>query len=176
VISFTEARFTKNLIPCWGVHKGRVFFNPFPLSNYHQDQWVFLICQQKTKVSIRPTTKIRGLASFTMNGSQKLHAQMITRGSTNDSHKAHYRSMHTTSSICLIFYFVALVRLWCVWKCCPSLYEWIHNSCVFKVQNGGVFIAPKAQYSHWKNLHKKWSEKWCTGPWIVPAGAPPDRR
>jgi hypothetical protein len=37
-------------------------FNTFPLSNGHQDWRVFLLlCQQKTEVSTRPTTKIRGL-------------------------------------------------------------------------------------------------------------------
>jgi hypothetical protein len=48
-----------------------VFFNPFPLSTDHQDRRaLLLLCQQETKVSARPTTKIRALASFTMNGSQ----------------------------------------------------------------------------------------------------------
>jgi hypothetical protein len=47
--------------PRWGVHKGWVFFNPFPRSNGHKGRRVFLLlCQQKVKVSARLTIKIRG--------------------------------------------------------------------------------------------------------------------
>jgi hypothetical protein len=44
----------------------------------------------------------------------KLHAQMITRGSTHFLLRIlirHYRSTHTSSFSCLIFSFVTLVRL-----------------------------------------------------------------
>jgi hypothetical protein len=58
MICFTEVWFTKNLIPIEESTKAGLLYS-FPLSNGHQDRRVFLLlCQQKTQVSVRPTTKI----------------------------------------------------------------------------------------------------------------------
>jgi hypothetical protein len=51
----------KKLCPHWGVHLGRVFFNPFPLWNVHLDHLSILFQIQKTEVSTSISTHIWSL-------------------------------------------------------------------------------------------------------------------
>jgi hypothetical protein len=61
VICFTEVQFTKNLIPVEESAKYGSFSTPsFSPMVTKTDECSFFFVNQKTKASVRPTTKIRG--------------------------------------------------------------------------------------------------------------------
>jgi hypothetical protein len=153
----------KSLRPYWRVHKGRVSFNPFPLSHSHEHRVSFLTISGTPSPVRISTRKTKSFAS--------LHNQKNVEGSEDENSKQEHKNSQL--SIAQAAKSLKHKSIKCGarlvlndWIGCTECVVCWSESCVFNVLVGGIY-SPQQPKESLELLGKKLFAQWCTGPWIV---------
>jgi hypothetical protein len=136
--------------PRWGGHKGRVYFNPFPLSNDPSDRVSFSSqINREQSFPARTTTQLVSLASVTIEFWSQEQMRKKRRKSSNE----HNKSLSlVTKALCGIG--EDLITLVCLELNARALVNgWkVENLDDLNVGWLGVFIAPTTKLAVWWRL------------------------